>query len=125
MVSNLACAHIALCGVPRDYGNSAQSIAPYVSSFSEDGGREINCTVTVTARPGDEPAALRLVRNDGQDKSAERRNKSVAEDHRRCKIYGRHRGHPSAGKPRRLIASSPKIPHSSSTVGAALKMKTT
>src|ERR1019366_6384823 len=41
------------------------------------------------------------------------RNKSVAEDHRRCQIYRRNRGHPSAGKPRRLIASSPKIPHSS------------
>jgi hypothetical protein len=40
------------------------------------------------------------------------RNKSVAEAHRRCQIHRRHRGHPSAGKPRRLIASSPKIPHS-------------
>ena len=47
------------------------------------------------------------------DCAAVERNKSVAEDHRRCQIYRRHRGHPSAGKPRRLIASSPKIPHSS------------
>ena len=31
----------------------------------------------------------------------------------RCQIRKRHRGHPGAGKPRRLIASSPKIPHSS------------
>jgi hypothetical protein len=30
-----------------------------------------------------------------------------------CHIPKRHRGHQSAGKPRRLIASSPKIPHSS------------
>lgn len=41
------------------------------------------------------------------------RHKSVAEGHRRCQIEQRHRGHPSAGKPRRLITSSPKIPHSS------------
>jgi hypothetical protein len=33
--------------------------------------------------------------------------------HRRCQIPRWHRGHRSAGKPRRLIASSPKIPHSS------------
>src|ERR1700693_1235680 len=48
------------------------------------------------------------------------RNKSVAEDHRRCQIHRRHRGHPSAGKPRRLIASSPNIPHSSSAVSEHL-----
>ena len=38
---------------------------------------------------------------------------SVAEGYRRCQFRKRHRGHPGAGKPRRLIASSPKIPHSS------------
>jgi transposase-like protein len=32
------------------------------------------------------------------------RHKSVAEAHRRCQIQRRHRGHPSAGKPSRLIA---------------------
>jgi hypothetical protein len=31
----------------------------------------------------------------------------VAEGHRRCQIQRRHRGHPSAGKPRCLITSSP------------------
>ena len=45
--------------------------------------------------------------------AAAQRHKSVAEGHRRCQIQRRHRGHPHAGKPRRLIASSPKIPHSS------------
>ena len=33
------------------------------------------------------------------------------------RIQRRHRGHPNAGKPRRLIASSPKIPHSSLALG--------
>src|SRR5260370_38355529 len=46
--------------------------------------------------------------------AAAQRHKSVAEGDRRCQIQRRHRGHPNAGKPRRLIASSPKIPHSSS-----------
>lgn len=41
------------------------------------------------------------------------KHKSVAEAHRRCQIQRWHRGHPNAGKPRRLITSSPKIPHSS------------
>src|SRR6266853_5622525 len=45
--------------------------------------------------------------------AAAERNKPVAEDHRRCQIHRRHRGRSSAGKPRRLIAASPKIPHSS------------
>ncbi len=40
------------------------------------------------------------------------RHKSVAESHCRCQIQRRHRGYPNAGKPRRLITSSPKIPHS-------------
>ena len=39
--------------------------------------------------------------------AAAQRHKSVAEGHRRCQIQRRHRGHPNAGKPRRLIASSP------------------
>ena len=47
-----------------------------------------------------------------KDLAASQRHKSVAEGHRRCQIRKRHRGHPGAGKPRRLIASSPKIPHS-------------
>ena len=54
-------------------------------------------------------AALRGIK----DLAASQRHKSVAEGHRRCQIRRRHRGHRSAGKPRRLIASSPKIPHSS------------
>ncbi|MHC2275560.1 hypothetical protein ACVME8_002171 [Bradyrhizobium diazoefficiens] len=54
-------------------------------------------------------AALRRIK----DLAAAERHKSVAEGQRRCQIRKRHRGHPSAGKPRRLIASSPKIPHSS------------
>ena len=41
------------------------------------------------------------------------RYKSLAQGHRRCQIPRRHRGHQSAGNQRRLIASSPKIPHSS------------
>src|SRR6476620_5604207 len=45
--------------------------------------------------------------------AAAQRHKSVAESDCRCQIQRRHRGHPNAGKPRRLIASSPKIPHSS------------
>src|SRR3979411_2815895 len=48
-----------------------------------------------------------------KDLAATQRYKSLAEGHRRRQIPRRHRGHPSAGKPRRLIASSPKIPHSS------------
>ena len=48
-----------------------------------------------------------------KDLAASQRHESVAEGHRRCQIRKRHRGHPGAGKPRRLIASSPKIPHSS------------
>ena len=44
--------------------------------------------------------------------AAAQRHKSVAEGDCRCQIQRRHRG-PHAGKPRRLIASSPKIPHSS------------
>src|SRR6201993_876542 len=56
-----------------------------------------------------------------KDLAAAQRYKSVAEDHRRCQIQRRHRGHPSAGKPRRLITSSPKIPHSSQTWGPAPK----
>ena len=51
--------------------------------------------------------------------AAAQRHKSVAEGDRRCQIQRRHRGHPNAGKPRRLIASSPKIPHSSA--GDALR----
>ena len=39
-----------------------------------------------------------------KDLAAAQRHKSVAEGHRRCQIQRRHRGHPSAGKPRRLIA---------------------
>ncbi len=54
-------------------------------------------------------AALRRIK----DLAAAERHKSVAEGHRRCQIPRRHRGHRSAGKPRRLIASSPKILHSS------------
>ena len=54
-------------------------------------------------------AALRRI----EDLAAAERHKSVAEGHRRCQIRKRHRGHRNAGKPRRLIASSPKIPHSS------------
>ncbi|MEY9134891.1 hypothetical protein ACVIWV_008587 [Bradyrhizobium diazoefficiens] len=54
-------------------------------------------------------AALRRIK----DLAAAERHKSVDEGQRRCQIRKRHRGHPSAGKPRRLIASSPKIPHSS------------
>jgi transposase-like protein len=57
-------------------------------------------------------AALRRIK----DLAAAERHKSVAEGHRRCQIRKRHRGHPSAGKPRRLIASSPKIPHSSDSL---------
>ena len=45
--------------------------------------------------------------------AAAQRHKSFAEGHRRCQIQRWHRGHPGAGKSRRLIASSPKIPHSS------------
>src|SRR5262249_35297325 len=45
--------------------------------------------------------------------AAAQRHKSVAEGDCRCQIQRRHRGHPHADKPRRLIASSPKIPHSS------------
>ena len=48
-----------------------------------------------------------------EDLAASQRRESVAEGHRRCRRRKRHRGHPGAGKPRRLIASSPKIPHSS------------
>ena len=48
-----------------------------------------------------------------KDLAAAQRHKSVAEGDCRCQIQRRHRGHPHAGKPRRLIASSPKIPHSS------------
>ena len=59
-------------------------------------------------------AALRRIK----DLAAAERHKSVTEGHRRCQIRKRHRGHPSAGKPRRLIASSPKIPHSSSPRGS-------
>jgi hypothetical protein len=59
-------------------------------------------------------AALRRVK----DLAATQRYKSLAEGHRGCQISRRHRGHPSAGKPRRLIASSPKIPHSSRLVDA-------
>jgi hypothetical protein len=53
------------------------------------------------------------------DLAATQRYKSLAEGHRGCQISRRHRGHPSAGKPRRLIASSPKIPHSSGLVDAS------
>ena len=50
--------------------------------------------------------------------------RSVAEGHRRCRaIRKRHRGHPGAGKPRRLIASSPKIPHSSWRGGSGFQKK--
>ena len=42
--------------------------------------------------------------------AAAQRHKSVAEGDCRCQIQRRHRGHPHAGKPRRLIASSPKNP---------------
>src|SRR5215470_9814673 len=48
-----------------------------------------------------------------KDLAAVERNKSVAKGHWRCQIPRWHRGHRSAGKLRRLIASSPKIPHSS------------
>jgi transposase-like protein len=52
--------------------------------------------------------------------AASKRHKSVAEGDCRCQIQRRHRGHPNAGKPRRLIASSPKIPHSSLVTPVAL-----
>lgn len=58
-----------------------------------------------------------------QDLAAAQGHKSVAEDHRRCQFPRRHRDHPSAGKPRRLIASSPKIPHSSSRPALNLREK--
>jgi len=45
-----------------------------------------------------------------KDLAAAQRHKSVAEGHHRCQIQRRHRGHPNAGKPRRLITSSPKNP---------------
>src|SRR5260370_38223158 len=48
-----------------------------------------------------------------KDLAAAERYKSVAEGHRRWQIPKRHRGHRSGGKPRRLIASAPKIPKSS------------
>jgi hypothetical protein len=40
-------------------------------------------------------------------------NTALADRSKPRQIRKRHRGHRSAGKPRRLIASSPKIPHSS------------
>src|SRR5215469_18336172 len=49
-----------------------------------------------------------------KDLAAVERNKSVAKGHWRCQIPRWYRGRRSAGKLRRLIASSPKIPHSSS-----------
>ena len=52
--------------------------------------------------------------------AAAQRHKSVAEGDCRCQIQRRHRGHPHAGKPRRLIASSPKIPHSSVCLRAGI-----
>src|SRR5262249_27237717 len=39
--------------------------------------------------------------------------KSVAQSRPRRQIPKRHRGHQNAGSPRRLIASSPNLPHSS------------
>ena len=38
-----------------------------------------------------------------------------------CQIQRQHRGHPRAGKPRRLITSSPTIPDSSFCVFPAMK----
>src|SRR6195256_5541320 len=72
--------------------------------------RRILRLVVVNDRQADGlQADLRRVK----DLAATQRYKSLAEGHRRRQIPRRHRGHPSAGKPRRLIASSPKIPHSS------------
>src|SRR4030081_2976327 len=53
-------------------------------------------------------AALRGIK----DLAAPQGHKSVAEDHRRCQIRKWHRGHRSASKPRRRIASSHRLPHS-------------
>ena len=52
--------------------------------------------------------------------AAAQRHKSVAEDDRRCQIQRWYRRHPRAGKPRRLIAPSPKIPHGSTAAARFL-----
>jgi hypothetical protein len=71
---------------------------------AQDGARER--LVVANDRQADGlQAALRGIK----DLAAPQGHKSVAEGHRRCQIRKWHRGHRRANKPRRLIASSPKI----------------
>ena len=80
---------------------------------AQDGAHERLVVVKNCQVDGVQTALRRI-----EDLAAPERHKSVAEGQRRCQIRRWHRGYRSAGTPRRLIASSPKIPHSSKQGGS-------
>ena len=99
---------LALYEFPAEHWDHLRTTKRVCDGPAQDGTHER--LVVVNHRQADGlQAALRGIK----DLAASQRHKSVAEGPRRCQIRKRHRGHPGAGKPRRLIASSPKIPHSS------------
>jgi len=105
---NTACALRFSC---RALGSPAhdQSHPKRVRTVRHKNGAHERIVVADDRQANGLQTTLRRVKN----LAAAQRRKSLAEGHRRCQIQRRHRGHPSAGKPRRLIASSRKFLHSS------------
>src|ERR1035437_1773965 len=80
-------------------------------SSAEDGANERFVVVHDRQADGIQAGHHRL-----EDLAPAERRESGAEGYRGCQIPRRHRGHRCPGKPRRLIASSPKILHSSTAI---------
>jgi hypothetical protein len=103
---------LALYDFPAEHWDHLRTTNPIESVFAtgsaQDGAHE-RLIVPNDRQADGLQAALRRIK----DLAPTQRYKSLAEGHRRRQIPRRHRGHPSAGKPRRLIAPSPTIPHSS------------
>ena len=103
---------LALYDFPAEHWDHLRTTNPIESVFATVRHRTVRTKGSLSSTTA-KLMVFKLVMRRIEDLAAAERHKSVAEGHRRCQIQRRHRGHRSAGKPRRLIASSPKIPHSS------------
>ena len=103
---------LAFYDFPAEHWDHLRTTNPIESVFATVRHRTVRTKGSLSSTTA-RLMVFKLVMRRIENLAATERHKSVAEGHRRCQIPRRHRGHRSAGKPRRLIASSPKIPHSS------------